>query len=138
MYINNRINKRGVILKNKKTTKKIIISLIILSFLIINIPVLSENNHQQDLYNEQIVIIKIGETQNGINPIYKKISYSQTQQIIEKLKNLKQKLNQKKIDDLTYISDFIKIFQDEKILPKEISLELLIEISNLGLHSGAV
>jgi hypothetical protein len=118
-------------LKNKKTIKKIIISLIILSFLIINIPVLSENNHQQDAINEEIVIIKIGEAQNGNNPIYKKISYSQTQQIIEKLKNLKLQLNQDQIDDLTYISDFIKIFQDEKILPKEISLELLIEISDL-------
>ena len=41
-------------MKNKKTTKKIIISLIILSFLIINIPVLSENNHQQEQNNEEI------------------------------------------------------------------------------------
>ena len=116
-------------MKNKNILNKIIIILIILSFLILNVSVLSQNNIQENKTEEQIVTIKIGENINGFNATYIDISYTQTQRIIEKLTTLKQKLNQ--IDDFTYFNDFIKIFQEENILPTECNLNLLLEISNL-------
>ena len=117
-------------LKNNSHQKKIIISIIILSFLILNIPVLSENITKENKPGEEIVTIKIGETINGYNATYMEITYNQTEKIIEKLKYLKLRLNQNQINDITYIKEFIKIFQEENILPIELNLDVLIEISN--------
>jgi hypothetical protein len=116
---------------NKKNhQKKIIITIIILSILLINIPALSEKIIQANKNEEKIVTIKINKDINGYSATYLDITYSQTQRIIEKLRDLKIKLNQKQINDLTYINDFIKIFQEEKILPNEINLNSLLQIHN--------
>ena len=125
-------------MKNRKILNKIIISLIIISFLILNISVLSENNIQENKLEEQIVMIKIGENINGFNATYIEITYTQTQRIIEKLTDLKQKLNKNQIDDHTYFNEFIKIFQEENILPTDCNLNQLIEISNLMYQNNSL
>jgi hypothetical protein len=111
--------------------KKIIIILIILSFLTININVLSEKISQDTELEEKIVTIKIGTDLNGYKAKYIDISYMQTQRIIDKLSNLKQELNEKQINELTYFDKFIKIFQEEDILPIEYNLDFLFEIYDL-------
>jgi len=113
--------------------KKILITFIVALFLTLNIQVSSENitnMSKLEEIEENIVTIKIGTDDYGLNATYIDITFTQTQRIIEKLKTLKQKLNQNIIDDISYFNDFITIFQEEKILPKECTLELIIEIYN--------
>ena len=113
--------------------KKILITFIVALFLTLNIQVLSENitnMSKLEEIEENIVTIKIGKDDYGLNATYIDITFTQTQRIIEKLITLKQKLNQNIIDDISYFNDFITIFQEEKIIPKECTLELIIEIYN--------
>jgi hypothetical protein len=110
--------------------KKILITIIITIFLTLNIQVSSENSTNDSKTEESLVTIKIGTEEYGLDATYIDITFSQTQIIIEKLKNLKQKLNQNEIDDITYFNDFITIFQEENIIPKECNLDLILEIYN--------
>jgi len=82
--------------------KKILITFIVALFLTLNIQVLSENiTNMSNLeeIEENIVTIKIGKDDYGLNATYIDITFTQTQRIIEKLKTLKQKLNQNIIDE---------------------------------------
>jgi hypothetical protein len=118
-------------MKKYNFKKNIMVILIVTIFLTLNIQVLSENITKESKLEEERVIIKIGTDEYGLDATYIEITFTQTQRIIEKLKSLKQKLNQNEIDDITYFNEFIKIFQEENILPNKYNLDLLLEIYNL-------
>lgn len=111
--------------------KKKIISLLIFILLILNLSVLSKKTIERNEYINEVIIVKIGENIDGFKSTFIEISYQQKQNIIEKLTNIKQKLDNKQITDLNYIREFIKIFQDENILSKNININTMIEASNL-------
>ena len=117
-------------MKKYCTKKKLLIAIIITILLTLNFQVLSENNTDYSIIEDNLVTIKIGTEEYGLNTTYMNITFTQTQRIIEKLTILKQKLNQNEIDDITYFNDFITIFQEENILPEEYSLDILLEIYN--------
>ncbi len=115
----------------KNTFRKRIITIsIFIIILTLNIQVISQNTNKES-DKDEIVIIKLGEDSNGQKSIYMNINLQQTQKIIEKLENLLNKLKQDEIDEITYFNNFLKIFQEENIIPEHCNIELLLEIYNL-------
>ena len=87
---------------------------------------------------DELITLKIGENFDGLKAIYIEISYEQTQNIIDKLTILKQKLDTNEINDFTYFDGFLKIFHDENILSKNCNLNNMIEISNLIIQNRSI
>jgi hypothetical protein len=110
--------------------KRIITISILIIILTLNIQVISQNTYKES-DKEEIVIIKIREDSTGQKATYMNINLEQTQKIIEKLEKIIDKLNKDEIDEITYFDNFLKIFQEENIIPEHCNIELLLEIYNL-------